>query len=205
LIDILRLMSTKAIEILTTHYKTVEARKSIQNKTPSPLRVFQYAMGVSEKRVDPEELASLQIYAEPKPVKGALDPTFEIFELLSSTKAAEVAGALDFLRERGSPAVQRWLTSINDSLAQIILGGNCPAIITTKRRVLHCGNIPDGNHRLLSALSLSDIECVPSIPVIEIDMNRVDHFIYNAILLFDRWRHNPKGTVKLVKERLRGT
>lgn len=186
-------------EALVLHFNQVENQKAVPvKKTP---RLYRLASGTRERVLDANDLGDLQIVADPWMINGKKTPTFEIFEMVGTTKALEVAEAIPYLREHGSFGINTWLSQIDLDLERMVLGDNCPAIITSPRKLFVLGNVPDGNHRLLTALSLHQKGAVVTLPALDIQIASHLTNISNAFQFAIRFRSNPVGTIRILRER----
>lgn len=188
-------------EALVLHFKQVENRKAVPvRKTPW---LYKLASGTRERLFRGDDLENLQIVADPWMINGKKTPPFEIFEMVGTTKALEVAQAIPYLREHGSFGVNTWLSQIDLDLERMVLGNDCPAIITSPRKLLVLGNVPDGNHRLLTALTLSQKGMAVALPALDIQIASHLTAISNVFQFAIRFHSNPVGTIKVLRERLK--
>lgn len=71
------------------------------------------------------------------------------------------------------------------------------------QKLFHRGNIPDGNHRILSALEISLTDEKVKLPAYELQINPLRYALLNCLVLVDRFKNNPKGTIALMKARIK--
>lgn len=186
-------------ESLVLHFNQVENRKAVPvKKTP---RLYRLASGTRERVLSGSDLGNLQIVADPWMKGSKKTPTFEIFEMVGSSRAVEVAQAIPYLREHGSFSVNVWLSQIDPTLERMVFGNDCPAIITSPKRLLVLGNVPDGNHRLLTALTLSQKGMAVALPALDIQIASHLTAISNVFQFAIRFHSNPVGTIKVLRER----
>lgn len=182
-----------------TYYKNVETENGVLfSRLPKEMSfansaIFRYlAVGDMQK---------LEMCIEPKIVNGEVNATFEIFELLGTTKVVEVANELSYLRNNGSSTIKKWLSTVNDRLKTRIKNRECPAVITSPRTILNKGNIPDGNHRILAALEMAMVGESIELPTYDLSFSPLKFSLFNFLVFIDRFRNNPKGTIALMKAR----
>lgn len=188
------------IESVAEHFKRTQLNpKSPEIKAPVMLK---FACRAEKDTLSPSQLSKLQIAVEPKLSSDKkVNPTFEVFELLGTSSAQVVADEFEYLVKNGSAEVREWLSTIDLTLENMIRAGTCPAIITSPL-MIHCGNIPDGNHRTIAALRLSRQEEV-TLPAYRLQYSTYYWALYNMLIFCDRMKSNPKGTIKIVNQRMK--
>lgn len=186
---------------LLRHYQTVEAEKGEGFDGYSKELIL--ARCAATGSLCEEQLQQLQLCIEPKIIRGKIHPTFEIFKLIGSTKAGQIAEAMNYIRRKGSISLKNWLQNIDKKLEKRIHEGECPAIIVSPVLLVHRGNIPDGNHRVLAALQLALKGEAVRLSTYEIASSSAVLMALNAVVFCDRLKSNPIGTTSLLKQRLK--
>lgn len=103
-----------------------------------------------------EELENLQIYVRTFTDKGMVEATAKIFKHLGLVGAGDIVKNFEKIRGLGDEDINRWLAGLTDEMSQSILDGTIPPIMVIKPEGVDFGNLPDGNHRVLTALLLSE-------------------------------------------------